>query len=526
MRRFIRLNSDRGSLKLRQLQRPRASRIKNRLKACRKIADAHVKSGGRIYLDEAMIETPTIDEPSAQTGMYNDLMDAARLAYIYGFPSCEMVRLRFQAFNRARQGQPVRLNTLRHVRVLTIPTTSRVTNTNADTLKSSAWLDLSRHPLVIHVPDTADRYYSLALMDFFTNNFAVLGRRSTSTVAGNFCLAGPQWDGAVPAGMTVLRSPTNAVWALVRILVRGPDDLAVVRRLQDQFTISVPTGSGFAAAPHNPDPPSLAPLDGTKPLTFFDVLNGVLTENPPPPRDKAVLDRLRVIGVGPSLKFNRRDFTQPQLDALRRGLASARETVRARGPRQAEPGHWPSDALLGQLRGPVDASPARIPARRPAGWSRPAATVGNFGTDYLLRARCALRGIGGLPSEDAMYFITTSDAAGARLGGGRYVLRFPPEGTPPVDAYWSLTAYWTDENNRRWLVPNSINRYSVGNHLPGLRHGADGSLEIFIQHDRPAGNEENWLPAPDGRFLLTLRAYQPRRELLDGRYTIPEVRPL
>jgi hypothetical protein len=492
----------------------------------RKTANAHVNRGRKTYLDDAMIETRAIDEPRTQAEMYNNLMDVARLAYIYGFPSCEMVRLRFQAFSQARQGQLARLNTLHHARALTTPTTGRVTNTNADMLKSTAWLDLSRHPLVIHVPDTGNRYYSLALMDFFTNNFAVLGRRTTSTVAGDFFLAGPQWDGAVPAGMTVLRSPTNAVWALVRILVRGPGDLAVVRRLQDQFTISLPSGSPFATAPRNPNPPSLAPPDNTKPLTFFDVLNGVLTENQPPARDKAVLDRLRMIGVGPSLKFNRRDFTQPQLDALRRGLASAREAVRARGPQRGEPGHWPSDALLAQLRGPVDASQAQMHARRPSGWSRPAATVGNFDTDYLLRARCALRGIGGLPTEDAMYFIASSDAVGARLGGGRYVLRFPPGGTPPVDAYWSLTAYWTDENNRRWLVPNSINRYSVGSHLPGLRHGADGSLEIFIQHDRPAANEENWLPAPEGRFLLTLRAYQPQRELLDGRYTIPEVRPL
>jgi len=170
-------------------------------------------------------------------------------------------------------------------------------------------------------------------------------------------------------------------------------------------------------------------------------------------------------------------------------------------------------------------SQAQTHGARRAGWSRPDAAVGNFGSNYLLRARCALRGIGGLPCEEAMYFIAATDAAGAPLNGRhRYVLRFPPAGEPPVDAYWSLTAYWMDENNRRWLTPNEIDRYSIGNLTPGLRYGPDSALEIFIQHDRPSVNDENWLPAPDGRFVLNLRAYQPRLELRDGRYVIPEVR--
>jgi hypothetical protein len=455
---------------------------------------------------------------------HDDLIDIARLAYIYGFPPYEMARLRFQAVGRPHQGQTMRLNAFRHDRALTSPTSGRVTTTNADMLKSNAWLDLGQSPLVIRVPNTAGRYYSLALMDCFTNNFTVLGPRRTGAAAGDFFLAGPQWNGDAPVGMTLLRAPTNAVWALVRILVHGPDDLAAVRELQEGFTISAPLGHALSPAPPGPDPhpPAMSPFDDSKPLKFFDVLNVVLTENPPLPQDQPVLDRLRTIGVGPSLKFKRRDFTPAQLHALRQGLASAREALHR--PRQAGPTRWPSDALLARLRGPVDGSQGARQGARRTGWTFPDATVGNFAADYVLRARCALRGIGGLPCEEAMYFIATTDASGARLGGGRYVLRFPPGGTPPADAYWSLTAYWTDENNRRWLVPNEVGRYSIGNHQPGLRYAEDGSLKILIQHDRPAASAENWLPAPEGRFVLTLRAYQPKPELLEGRYVIPEVR--
>jgi hypothetical protein len=124
-----------------------------------------------------------------------------------------------------------------------------------------------------------------------------------------------------------------------------------------------------------------------------------------------------------------------------------------------------------------------------------------------------------------MYFTTATDHVGAGLNGNnQYIMRFPPGGLPPVDAFWSLTVYRTDQNNRRWLVPNEISRHSLGNHSAALRYGRGGSLDILIQHDRPKANEENWLPAPGGPFLLTLRAYLPRRELLEGTYAIPYVK--
>ena len=305
-----------------------------------------------------------------------DLADAARLAYIYGLPCYEVARLRYRAVTLPRKGGGLlQLNTFHHTRTLSTPETAVVTAVNSDTLLSRAWIDLSRGPLVIHLPDTADRYYSLALMDIFTNNFAVPGRRTMGTAAVRFLLAGPQWDGAAPAGMKMIRSPTNAVWALVRILVDGPDDVAAVHAIQDQLAIS---RWGAASTSGSCDPVSLPvpPLDNDKPLTFFEVLNAVLTENPPPAEDRPVLDRLRTIGVGPFLQFRRQDYTPPQLDALRRGLAAARDMIRAQvgfrtlGPQRAGFGDWPSDVLLAQLRGPIDAS------RRPThGYSTSAGVV-------------------------------------------------------------------------------------------------------------------------------------------------------
>jgi hypothetical protein len=445
-------------------------------------------------------------------------------------PCYEVARLRHRALTLPRKGGGLlQLNTFHHTRTLSTPESTIVTAVNSDTLLSRAWIDLSRGPLIVHLPEAGDRYYSLALMDIFTNNFAVPGRRTMGPAASQFLLAGPQWDGAAPGGMKAIRSPTNAVWGLVRILVDGPADLAAVHAIQDQLAIS---RWGAASASGSPDPAStpVPPLD-ERPLAFFDVLNAALTENPPPAQDRPVLDRLGAIGVGPSLQFRRQDFTPAQLEALRLGLASARDMIRMQvgfrtlGPLRAGFGDWPSDALLAQLRGSVDPSRGPTLRNRPIGWSGPPGNAGNFGVDYLSRAQSALAGLGLLPREEAMYFSTATDALGVPLHGREsHILHFPPGGLPPVDAFWSLTIYQTDENNRRWLAPNAIDRYSIGGQKPDLRYGQDGSLTIFIQRDAPAGDEENWLPAPDASFLLTLRAYQPQSGLLDGRYAIPDVR--
>jgi hypothetical protein len=122
-------------------------------------------------------------------------------------------------------------------------------------------------------------------------------------------------------------------------------------------------------------------------------------------------------------------------------------------------------------------------------------------------------------AEEAVYWTATEDGAGQTLNGQHnYRLHFPPGGLPPNDAFWSLTML----NSQRYMVDNSINRYSVGDRS-GLVPGADGSIDIYIQNTAPAGHESNWLPAPTGNFVLVLRAYQPGATVLSGEYHVPPV---
>jgi hypothetical protein len=146
----------------------------------------------------------------------------------------------------------------------------------------------------------------------------------------------------------------------------------------------------------------------------------------------------------------------------------------------------------------------------------------SFGCDWHRRAIVARRYIGALASAEASYPMARADSEGRPLSGAhRYTIRFPAGAEPPVDCFWSLTMY---DSRDCMLVPNPIDRYRIGDRSRGLRRDADGGLTIRLQHASPgAADEANWLPAPEGPFYLCLRAYQPRPELLDGRWRPPDI---
>jgi hypothetical protein len=121
--------------------------------------------------------------------------------------------------------------------------------------------------------------------------------------------------------------------------------------------------------------------------------------------------------------------------------------------------------------------------------------------------------------EEAAYWTTSVDSAGAKLSGDNaYRMHFPPGQLPPIDAFWSLTA--TDTVG--YMVSGPTGRSSVDDHS-GLLTNPDGSADILIQPRTPNGPPQNWLPTPAGRFKLMLRAYLPGPAILDGSYAVPPV---
>jgi hypothetical protein len=449
-------------------------------------------------------DTVTDDDP---TQAWADAL--ALQACLWLYPLYEMARMRAAtATRRDGQGRFVDadpgstkrwVNTFIHARRLLGAGGSKVVTPNSDTLYSNAWLDLSRGPVVIEVPDTADRYYVLGFLDFWTNPFAHVGRRLNGTAAGAFLVTGPRWSGAVPEGMTRVAAPTDHVWIIGRIMVEGPEDVPAVNALQDGFRMA-PLAAWARGEHHAPevvetglDPK--APRDAAR---FAEVVSRALRENPPPADERALLADAARLGLDGGLAGA--EVARLPEAIARRAIGRALATA---------------DALL-DLGDSGEAVAAR------GGWSVPLVLGESFGQDRHRRAVVARRYIGALASAEAFYPMAHADSAGRPLSGEhRYTIRFPPGGEPPVDCFWSLTMY---DSRDCMLVPNVIERHRIGDRSRGLVRDADGALTLRLQHASPGPSlEPNWLPAPEGRFYLCLRAYQPRPELLDGRWRAPDI---
>jgi hypothetical protein len=423
-------------------------------------------------------------------------------AYVYFFPLVVMDLTRRQMTNLEAGERPAfgPANAFAHVRTFPPADFRTVVRPNFDTLYSSAWLDLTSEPMIVSVPDTGGRYYLLPVLDMWTDVFAAPGKRTSGTGAADFAIVPPGWHGALPA--EIIEAPTPAVWIIARTHTNGPADYDAVHAIQDAFAITPLSRWGEEAPARSfaPDPsidmttPPLLQINGMSAADYFERAADLLRIHPPHPTDWSTLARLRRIGIvkGESFAFHELP------DAVREGLAAA-----------------PAEALA-LMR-------AKLPtlARVVDGWQLNTDTMGVYGNHYLKRAIVAMVGLGANQPDDAIYPLANTDADGRPLDGASdYVIHFDADEHPPVDAFWSITMY--DEEG--FQVANAIDRFAIGDR-DALVYDADGSLDIFLQHESPGPEREaNWLPAPRGPLGVTMRLYAPRQEALDGRWSPPGVR--
>lgn len=177
--------------------------------------------------------------------IFGSVMVAAWFIVIYFFP-----RMLLSVFKRAILVKgfgdgPVPINTLytQPQALFADPLASgsklMTTGVNRDTLLVVGWLDLSKGPQILHVPDMAGRYYSVQFTDPSKNtNFAYVGKRTTGTEAGSYLISGPGWKGAVPQGVSQISSPKNSVLVIGRVFVGSDSDLPTAYGLAKQIQLS------------------------------------------------------------------------------------------------------------------------------------------------------------------------------------------------------------------------------------------------------------------------------------------------
>lgn len=440
--------------------------------------------------------------PEIETAKARDARAVASQSYLWGLPAFLHFRQTTEIIEARRALAPDQepFGGWILLRNLATPNDRANVLPNVDTLYGAAYVLLDRQgPVVLSVPRIKGRYYSVALHDAYFNTFAVVGTSSNDGEAQNVLIAPPGWRGRTPPGITrVIRAPTAGIALYQRIFVRDGADLAQVRGLQGRIRLAPlanwrDSAGGFARI-ETPEFTAAAPIRETRdPLRFFDIVNRHTCRNPPPADYGALVDAIRRKGVGPCA-------TLPEAAALREALAE--------GARDAQ-------AFLD----------ARIssPAIR-NGWVVPDPNTGRASLDYSGRAYVQLTQIGSFPPEEAMYFVGRRAADGQPLDGRKsYTLTFEAGKLPPVDrrAFWSLTMY---DGRTNLLVANPIDRYIVRPTTSGLTFNPDGSLTLHLSRERPLGAPDgNWLPAPDGPFIVTLRTYIPSRAIQSGEWFPPAI---
>lgn len=434
--------------------------------------------------------------------------EIAQEAYVYGFPLVDSYRILHAYFvNPESPSYRGPWNQIHSDARVYTPEDRDVQTPNSDTPYSMLGFDLRAEPLVLTIPPIEEgRFFHVQLVDAYTHNFAYIGTRTTGNGGGRYLLAGPNWSGETPPGIDeVFRSETQIGLAIYRTQLFGPDDLENVKKVQAGYEVE--PLSAFLGAPAPEPPPALAwrtPLSAEEQrtsLAFFGQLNAALAWCPVDPSEVELRARFARIGVEGGEPFDTEALSPEMRSALEAGVADAWAAFDSLTANEIARGEVTSGDMFG--------------------------TREFLENNYLYRMAGAVIGIWGNSREEAMYPIYKSDANGDPLDGSKasYRLRFGPGEAPPAEAFSSLTLY---EMPASLLYDNPIDRYLINSPmLPDLLRDDDGGVTIYIQHESPGPDREaNWLPAPDGPFVVVMRLYLPGPSALDGSWTPPPLEPV
>lgn len=432
-------------------------------------------------------------------------------AYIYGYPLVTMEMTR-RVMTNVEKPEGTRAPMGQFARLRTYPNASftDVTAPNADTLYTTAWIDVGQEPYILSLPDAKDRYYLFPMLDGWTDVFEVPGKRTTGTGPQKYAITGPGWQGKLPEGVKEYKSPTNIVWLLGRIYCTGtPEDYAAVHQMQDEISL-VPLsayGKPYTPAPGKVDPSVdmktavREQVDALSAEEYFTLLAKLMKDNPPSAEDRPMLEKMAKLGIVPGQPFDGSKLDPGAKEAFSMVPKIANEKIML---------HLKEGIVTGDMK-------------LENGWVFTTKT-GLYGTNYLQRALITAIGLGANRPQDAVYPTSEGpDIVSSYTGAKKYVMHFAKGELPPAEGFWSLTMY----NDKYFFVDNPLNRYSISARQD-LKQNADGSVDLYIQNQSPGPDKEsNWLPAPPDKFILMLRLYWPKEKdpsIIDGTWKIPAVK--
>ncbi len=442
-------------------------------------------------------------------------------AYVWGFPWLYLTQIcwlwtslegKALAHEKKIKIPWAPMNSFFHSEELSSPKYQSGGSPNCDTLYSTAWVDLSKEPLVLEVPAMPERFYNIEMASLDSDNFAYLGTRATGSEAGAYLVAGPNWAGPVPYNVSDIlpRSHTSIAFLLGRTGVNSDAPHEVKAAYEKSLGYKLTPLSRWLDPNAKPEAPpeamKPANLDYENPDGTWLTINMAMTQCPPGTypavAQTELINLFATIGVGPNQRLDAQ--TQATLTGLQSAATSGLQLLK--------------DMSYGRGK-PVN------------GWTYPPLDLGRAGdhSDYITRA--ALQALGGIIAndpEEAVYLNCSTDGTGKPLSSNQsYLMSFdpPPKGAgfPPIiegfHGFWSVTLYTPSYN----LLKDSDN-YTINSYAPRFSERTDdGGMVIAISPTKPELQKGwYWLqspapptPPPDddtadtADFFLILRVYVP-----------------
>jgi hypothetical protein len=381
---------------------------------------------------------------------------------------------------------------------------------NPDTIYFKPFYDTKTvGPVVIEIPRAGkDGSITGTLMDVWQAALEDVGPAGVDKgKGGKYLVLPPGYKEKPPKGYIVLRSSTYEGFGLLRSTIKGSGDAAVKRAVDYGLKIRLYPLSSAKSPPNTKFVDVLGDIfDSTirYDLSFYQSLDRVVQYEPWLPRDKAMVDMLKTIGIEKGKPFQPDETTRQTLEAA---VAEAHAWLDLRYETTFEPyfpgAHWA-----------VPASPD---------FMKVAATLYETPDSYPIDARgvtdfwafSTVKHLG----AGQFYLMSTKDKNGKPLEGGTsYKLSVPPK--VPASQYWSAVIY----DRATHALIRDVASPSKSSQTPGLEANPDGSVDLYFGPTAPAGKESNWTPTkPGGRFEVLFRFYGPQKPLFEKAWTLPDI---
>jgi hypothetical protein len=355
-------------------------------------------------------------------------------------------------------------------------------NPNLDVAYLEAWIAVDKdHAVILNVPKIEGRYYTAQILDGWGEVIVNINERNfPKTPYGKFALILKGSNPAIPADAVKIELPSEKAKILARVELKGTS--AIAKKLQEQFTLTVPDGIKIAPPITIPAFTPKAPIAGEIFDKVEEVINSYPDANP-----KAKEYQEKAIAVSQYAKTD--DKAKSHIDEVVKTKAIPAFLAGAKG--------------FGTQKG---------------GWSV-SYVAGKFGDDIMARDIINYGGLWANQIQEAIYFIGLTDSNKEPLSGDKiYEIKFSKDQLPDdfVNAFWSVTLYSVPDYR---VVDNKLKRYNLNN-VSGLKKNPDGSLSIWLASSLPKNApQSNWLPTPAGKgFSLNLRMYVSKKEVLDGKW--------